>query len=101
MELTLSKVLCGENLDNENVVIESIRRLKDFCWDVAIKIREGTAGVEDAIRGIAFSRDLAMLLTYYQIRELTGLDEADLFLATEAAQAAMELSVNYVRTHID
>lgn len=101
MLLTLSKVICGEELDDSRVIVECITRLKDFCWDITNRLRDGTAGVEDAIRGIAFSRDLATMLVYYEVKKMTGLDEANLFLAKETAQAAMRLSVQYVRTHID
>ncbi len=101
MELTLSKAICGEQLSNESTVVESIRRLKDYCWDIADRIRKGTGGVEDAIRGIAFARDMALILTYYEVSEFTSLTPSDIFLAEETANAALHLSVQYVRTHID
>lgn len=94
MELTLGRVLCGDDLNDTGILIESIRRLKDFCMDVVAKIRTNSADAEDAVRGIAFSYDLSLLIGYYESHNIEGLDDADLFLAKEAAEAAMNMSID-------
>jgi hypothetical protein len=101
MDLTFEKLLCGEELNNDRLIIESIERLSAFCWDIADRMRKGTANKDDAIRGIAYARQISLLLMYYDVREMVGLDSADLFLAREQANAAIDLSLQYVRTHND
>lgn len=101
MQRVISRILCGEELSEEAPIVESIRRLFGFCQDIAVRLRNGTAVLIDAEKGIAFAQELNMMLVYYRNHDLTGLDDTDIFLAEEIAQAVVKLSISYVRSHND
>lgn len=66
-------------------------------WDIASKIRQNTAGVQDARRALELSTILESVLACSILSTQEDLDATDLFLAHETLNATRSLAESFLK----